>query len=225
MHIEPGVVTGAKIVLSYATAAGAGAIGLKMAWDAIKEKGLVSLAMRTVAAAVMVFSFFQLLPHYPVGVSEVHFILGSTLFLVFGAAPAALGLAIGLAIQSFFLAPFDIPQFGMNLTTLLVPLFGLKMIADRIIPASTRYVDLSYKQTLVLSAAFQAGVVAWVGFWAFYGQGFGAENLVNVSTFGIAYMAVILIEPLADLAILFLAKTMDKGLPVALVTPRLFNAA
>jgi hypothetical protein len=32
-------------------------------------------------------------------VSEVHFILGSTLFLMFGAAPAAFGLAIGLLTQ------------------------------------------------------------------------------------------------------------------------------
>ena len=39
------------------------------------------------------------LPHFPVGVSEVHFILGSTLFLLFGAAPAAIGLALGLLIQ------------------------------------------------------------------------------------------------------------------------------
>ncbi|MGB0958921.1 MAG: energy-coupling factor ABC transporter permease [Halocynthiibacter sp.] len=225
MHIEPGVVTGAKIALSYATAAGAGVVGLKMAWDALKEKGLVSLAMRALAATVLVFTFFELLPHYPVGVSEVHFILGSTLFLVFGAAPAAIGLTLGLAIQSFILAPFDIPQFGMNMTTLLVPLFGLKMIADRIIPASTRYVDISYKQTLALSTAYQAGVVAWVGFWAFYGQGFGAENLANVVTFGGAYMLVVLIEPLADLAVLFIAKTLHKGVPAALVTPRLFSAA
>ena len=46
-----------------------------------------------------VLTFFQLLPHPPVGVSEVHLILGSTLFLVLGAGPAALGLALGLLLQ------------------------------------------------------------------------------------------------------------------------------
>ena len=40
------------------------------------------------------FSFFEVLPHAPVGVSEVHLILGSTLFLILGAAPAAIGLAL-----------------------------------------------------------------------------------------------------------------------------------
>jgi hypothetical protein len=32
-------------------------------------------------------------------------------------------------------------------------------------------------QALKLSTVYQAGVVAWVGFWAAYGQGFGAENI------------------------------------------------
>jgi hypothetical protein len=40
-----------------------------------------------------------------VGVSEVHFILGSTLFLMFGAGPAALGLAAGLLAQGLFWLP------------------------------------------------------------------------------------------------------------------------
>jgi ABC-type Co2+ transport system permease subunit len=40
-----------------------------------------------------------------VGVSEVHLILGTTLLLIFGAAPAAIGLAAGLLVQSLFFAP------------------------------------------------------------------------------------------------------------------------
>ncbi|PRC44272.1 cobalt transporter, partial [Mycobacterium sp. ITM-2017-0098] len=32
MHIEPGIVDGAKIALSYATASGAGAYALSVAW-------------------------------------------------------------------------------------------------------------------------------------------------------------------------------------------------
>ena len=58
------------------------------------------------------FVVFEILPHWPVGVSEVHLILGSTLFLVVGAAPAAIGLAAGLLFQGLFFAPFDLPQFG-----------------------------------------------------------------------------------------------------------------
>ncbi|WP_421852230.1 energy-coupling factor ABC transporter permease [Oricola sp.] len=207
MHIEAGVVDGAKIVLSYATAAASfGLIG-KMAFDTIRnDGGIVSLAARSVVTTALVFCFFEILPHYPVGVSEVHFILGSTLYLIFGAGPAAVGLALGLLVQGVFFAPFDLPQYGINVTTLIVPLFAMTLLARRIIPANTPYRDVKYLQALALSTSYQAGIVAWVAFWAFYGSGFGAGNLASVGSFGIAYMSVIILEPLVDLAVLAIAK-------------------
>jgi len=222
MHIEPGIIDGAKIALSYGTAAAAGTYGLKLAWEAVKERGIASLAARGLLATGAAFSFFQILPHFPVGVSEVHFILGSTLFLLLGAAPAAFGLALALLLQGMAFAPFDLPQYGANLTTLLVPLFAMAALARRIVAPGTAYVDLSYAQTLKLSTAFQGGVVAWVAFWAFYGQGFGAANVASVLSFGGAYMMVILIEPLIDLAVLAGAKTVRGLEKTGLVTPRLF---
>lgn len=224
MHIEPGIVTGAKLGLSVATSATAGVIGLKMTMDVIREKGLVSLVTRAALATLAVFVFFEVFPKYPVGVSEVHFILGSTLFLILGAAPAAIGLAAGLALQGLLFAPFDLPQYGMNITTLLVPLFGLKLLADRIIPQNTAYVDVTYTQSLALSAAYQGGIVAWVAFWAVYGQGFGADVMASISTFGFAYLSVLLIEPVVDVAVLAFAKTMAKHKDSGFVTSRLFNA-
>lgn len=223
MHIEPGLVDGAKIVLSYATAAAAGATALYHVTKATRESGIASVAVRSLIATVGVFVFFEVLPHFPVGVSEVHFILGSTLFLILGAGPAAIGLALGLLIQGLFFAPFDLPQYGMNLTTLLVPLFALHELAKRMIAPGTAYVDLEYKQVLALSTVYQGGVVAWVAFWAIYGAGFGAANLSAIGTFGVAYMAVLLIEPLADLAVLAGAKAL-KGKGSPLVTPRLYAA-
>lgn len=225
MHIEPGLVSGAKIVLSYATAAGAAGYSLKLALDTARQSGVASLALRTLATTALVFTFFEVLPHYPVGVSEVHFILGSTLFLIFGAAPAALGLALGLLIQGVFFAPFDLPQYGMNMTTLLLPLFAVQGLAKKIIAPDTPYVDLKYGQALALSTAYQGGVVAWVAFWAFYGQGFGAENLTSIVTFGGAYMLVVIVEPLADLAVLAAAKALNGLRGSAIVTPRLYNAS
>ena len=223
MHIEPGLVDGAKIVLSYATAAAAGATALYHVTKATRESGIASLAVRSLIATVGVFIFFEVLPHFPVGVSEVHFILGSTLFLILGAGPAAIGLAMGLLIQGMFFAPFDLPQYGMNLTTLLVPLFALHELAKRVIAPGTAYVDLEYKQVLALSTVYQGGVVAWVAFWAIYGAGFGAANLSAIGTFGVAYMLVVLIEPLADLAVLAGAKALKaKGSPF--VTQRLYAA-
>lgn len=209
MHIEPGLVDAGKIWLSYATAAGAGGYTLNLAWKTLKESGPLSLVSRSVATTVLVFCFFEVLPHYPVGVSEVHLILGSTLFLLFGAAPAAIGLAGGLLIQGLFFAPFDLPQYGMNVTTLLVPLFALSALARRVIAPNTPYVDLKYRQALALSTAYQAGIVAWVAFWALYGQGFSAENATAISTFGGAYMLVIIVEPLVDLGVLAIAKTLN----------------
>lgn len=220
MHIEPGVVTGAKLILSYATAATAGVFTLKMAYTAMRQQGLSSLVLRSLIATVLVFTFFEILPHYPVGVSEVHLILGSTLFLILGAAPAAIGLAMGLLVQGVFFAQFDLPQYGMNVTTLLVPLFGLQYLAKRLIAPGTAYVDLKYRQALALSTAYQGGIVGWVAFWALYGQGFA--EIGQVMTFGVAYMSVILLEPLIDLAVLGVAKRLHALKGTGWVTPRLF---
>ena len=224
MHIEPGLVDGTKIVLSYATAATAATVALRATVTSLGEKGLLSLALRSIIATIGVFIFFEVMPHFRVGVSEVHFILGSTLFLLLGAAPSAIGLALGLLVQGLFFSPTDLPQYGMNLTTLLVPLFALQALAKRVIAPETAYVDLKYSQVLALSATYQGGVVAWVAFWAFYGAGFGAANIAAVASFGAAYLAVVLIEPLADLGVLAAAKAGEAGRTSRLVTARLYNA-
>ncbi|SEN31212.1 Cobalt uptake substrate-specific transmembrane region [Gemmobacter aquatilis] len=225
MHIEPGLVIGAKLLLGAATATTAGLFTLKTALGAIRDQGLASLAARSALATAAVFSFFELLPHAPVGVSEVHLILGSTLFLLFGAAPTAIGLALGLLLQGLVFAPFDLPQYGMNVTTLLVPLFGIAALAKRLIAPGTAYVNLRYGQALALSTAYQAGIVAWVAFWAFYGLGFSASTFASVGTFGAAYMLVVLIEPLVDLGVLAVAKSARGLAGSGLVTPRLHSAA
>ena len=226
MHIEPGVVSGAKLALSYATAAASAGLLAKMAYDTIRrDGGIAALLGRSVVATLAVFIFFEVLPHYPVGVSEVHFILGATLYLVLGAGPAAIGLAGGLLLQGVLFAPADLPQYAMNVTTLVVPLFLVSHLAKRIIPEGTAYVDVSYGQALALSTAYQGGVVAWVAFWALYGHGLGAETLSAVGTFGAAYMTVIILEPLADLAILAIAKRAAGKSATAIMPTRLYNAA
>jgi ABC-type Co2+ transport system permease subunit len=225
MHIEPGIVDGTKIVLSYATAAAAAGYATKLAVASLREKGVVSLAARTATTTALVFSFFEVLPHFSVGVSEVHFIFGSTLFLIFGAAPAAIGLALGLLLQGLFFVPADLPQYGMNVTTLLVPLFAINALATRIIARDTAYVDLKYRQALSLSSAYQAGIVAWVAFWALYGRGLGADNLASIATFAGSYALVIVVEPLVDLAALALAKSLHGLSDGLLVTARLHHPA
>ena len=225
MHIEPGLVDTTKIFLSYATGGAALLYSSKLALDMVKKEGPVALLLRSLFTTALVFAFFEMFPHHPVGVSEVHLILGTTLLLLFGAAPAAIGLAGGLLIQSLFFAPPDLPQYGMNVTTLLVPLFATAALAKRIVPDSMAYVDMSYAQTFKLSLAYQGGIVVWVGFWAIYGNGLGAANLESIATFGAAYMSVVLLEPLVDLGVLAAAKALRRLEGSAALERRLHCAA
>ena len=225
MHIEPGVVDGAKLVLAYGTAAASAGYATKLIRDDLKTHAAASLGLRALMASVGVFVFFEIMPHFPVGVSEVHFILATTLFLLLGSAAAAVGLAIGLAVQGFFFAPTDLPMYFVNITTLLVPLFVIDGLARRVIPRNKAYVDLNYSEVLKLSMAYQGGIVAWVAFWAVYGQGFGAENLSAVASFGAAYMLVVLIEPVVDLAALAAAKGWRSSSDRGVFVGRLHQAA
>ncbi len=211
MHIEAGVVQGAKILLSYGTAITVMGVGAKLTYDNIKENGLFSLLLKAVFSTVLVFMFFEVFPHYPIGISEVHLILGTTLLLVFGVAPAMIGLSLGLLLQGITVAQFDLPQYGINVTTLLASMLLLNYATQNIIPKGTAYKDISYVQMLKMSAIWEGAIVSWVAFWAFYGQGFGIENMSAVFSFGSAYMLVVLLEPLIDMAVLALVKAFYKN--------------
>lgn len=194
----------------------------KLALDSVRSNGgVAALALRSLLTTALVFCFFEVFPHHPVGVSEVHLILGSTLLLLFGAGAAV----IGLLLQGLLFAQFDLRQYGMNVTTLLIPLWGISLLAKRIVAPGTVYVDLSYKQALALSTAYQGGIVAWGAFWAFYDHGFSSENLAAVGGFGLAYMSVILIEPLIDLGVLAGAKALSRFSRGPLFNVRLRQAA
>ncbi len=223
--MEPEIVQGTKIVLSYGTAAVSFGIASKIALENIQKSGVLAMAVKSIITTFLVLMFFEVFPHQPVGVSEVHLILGSTLFLIFGAAPATLGLAFGLLIQGLLFAPFDLPQYGMNVTTLLMPLFAMSYLAKKIIPENIAYKDIKYTDALKLSVIFQGGIVTWVAFWALYGQGFGIENLTSVFSFGAAYMSVVILEPLIDLAVLAGAKALNSLQNSSFVENRLYNTA
>jgi cytochrome bd-type quinol oxidase subunit 2 len=149
--------------------------------------------------------------------------LGTTIFLIFGIAPAMVGLAIGLLVQGLFFAQFDLPQYGINVTTLLASMLILHTAAKKIIPKKTAYKDISYTQMLKMSIVWEGAVVSWVAFWAFYGQGFGVENIQNILSFGSAYMLVVIIEPLIDLAVLSAVKAFDSNKCNILFEKRLNN--
>ena len=210
MHIEAGVVEGGKMLLSYATGTAVLLAAIKLAWDHINKSGLLSLLLKTVISITLVFTFFEIFPHHPIGISEVHLILGTTLLLLFGLAPAMLGLAFGLLLQGITVAHFDLPQYGINVTTLLASMLMLHIATKKIIPQKMAYKDITYTQMFKMSVVWEGAIISWVAFWAFYGQGFTIENIQNVSTFASAYLLVIILEPLIDLVILSIIKAYYK---------------
>ena len=211
MHIESGIVDGTKMLLSYGTTAVVLGVSAKLAIENIRENNFLSFILKSIISTIIVFFCFEVLPHQAVGVSEVHLILGTTIFLIFGIAPAIIGLAVGLLVQGMFFAQFDLPQYGINVTTLLASMLLLQVVSKNIIPAGMAYKDISYAQMLKMSALWQGSIVTWVAFWALYGQGFSTENIMSVSSFSIAYMGVVLIEPIVDLAILAALKASNKN--------------
>ena len=228
MHMKPGIVDGTKIVLCYATDTACTLDAGRLCLTHIRQERAVSPLLRSAIAAALVFVLFEVFPHMPVDVTEVHLIFGSSLFLILSAVPTAIGLAAGLVGQSLFFEPQDLLQYGMNVTTLLAALFAMQAVAMRVPAANIPYVDLGYSHVLKMSVVFQGGIVAWVAFWTIFGRGFGAVNRQGVGSFGLACMTVVLLEPLIDLAVLAGAKSLRglRGLRgAALVTPRLHRAA
>lgn len=210
MHISPGVVEGGKLALGYVAGAGSLALAAKMAYDTIKsDGGLGALLTRSIPTTLLVLAFFQLLPHYRAGVSEVHFIFGPILYLIFGGGPAAIGLALGLLIQSVAFVPADLPQYFMNVTTLIVPLFVVSWLVRTIVPSHAPYVRLKLWQAFAASIAYQGGIILIVALWVLYGRGFGSENLAQIGSFAVNYLVVVIVEPLVSIAVLALAKIVD----------------
>jgi hypothetical protein len=221
MHIEPGAVDGAKMLLSVGTAAVSAGLALKLVADELRGRPLPAFLARTVLATVGTLLCFEVLPHFVAGVSEVHLILGTTLLLLLGGGAAALGLACGLLLQGLLFAPTDLPMLTVNLTTLLCPLLLVAGLARRAIRKP--YVELGYGEVLKLSAVFQGGIVAWVAFWVLYGQGLSA--LDELLSFAGAYSVVLLVEPLVDLAALAAARALHRHKDSGLLAHRLHHAA
>lgn len=223
MHIEPGLVDGARMALSWGTAAAAAGWSVRLIAQDLRLHDPVSFALRAVLATAATLVCYEVLPHFSAGVSEVHLIFGTMILLLLGAGPAAVGLAGGLAVQGLLFAPYDLPMYTVNVTTLLFPLFAIHHLAGRIVPARKPYVDLSYAEVLKLSAVYQGGIIAWVAFWVFYGQGLAIWP--EVAAFATAYLLVIVLEPVVDLGALALAKALRRHKDSGLFVSRLHHPA
>jgi hypothetical protein len=225
MHVEPGIVDGTKMVIGYATAAGVVSLTTLSLFKEVLKGQIGRMLVASLVASLLTFLSFEVLPHPTVGISEVHLILGSSMLLLLGVVPTAIGMMAGLALQSFVFSPSDLPQFGMNVTTLLASLFATAFIAKRFISSQSRYVDLSYKDVVKLSLLFQGSIVSWVSFWVILGQGTSVSMLQSIGAFGLVYLAVIAIEVVLNIALLgFLRASKGQALKLSL-NPRLFEQA
>lgn len=213
------------MVIGYATAAGVVSLTTLSLFKEVLKGQIGRVLGASLVVTLLTFLSFEVLLHPTVGVSEVHLILGSSMLLLLGVVPTAIGMMAGLALQGFVVSPSDLPQFGMNVTTLLASFFATAFIAKRFIPSRYRYVDLSYKDVVKLSLLFQGSIVTWVSFWVILGQGASVSTLQSIGAFGLAYLAVIAIEVVLNIALLgFLRASKSQALKLSL-NPRLFDQA
>ena len=101
MHIEVGIIDPARLALANAAALSLVATQL----PAVVRNPLV--VPKAILAAVG-FSAMMQIWHLPVGPSELHLIGATTIYMLFGFAPAMLGLALGLLLQAFLFEPGDV---------------------------------------------------------------------------------------------------------------------
>ena len=186
MHIEPGILSSAKIAFANVAAVGM----LAACAPALVKRP--ALLLRTALAALF-FSIFMHVFHMPVGASELHFVGAMPIYLLLGFVPTLFGFAFGLLLQGLLFDPQDLAHLAVNSLSLMVPLaavhYGLgKRLAN----------------IVTLDFAFYAGVTLMVGFWL--SMGTEPTPLANWATFAASYLALVLVEPLVTLAIVRAAR-------------------
>ena len=120
MHIEPGILSSAKIAAANLAAASLLAV---QAPQLIKKPQLI---LRTLLAALF-FSVFMQSFHMPAGASELHFIGAMPIYLTLGFVPTLLGFGLGLLLQGVIFEPADLLHLGVNVLSLAVPLVALHL--------------------------------------------------------------------------------------------------
>jgi len=191
MHIEPGILSPAKIAFANVTA-----VAVLGAYLPALMKRLPQL-WRTAMATVF-FSLFMQAFHMQVGPSELHFIGAMPIYLAFGFLPTLFGFALGLLMQGLLFEPQDLVHLGVNLLSLAVPLIALHHAWGR------RLATVNVKTILKLDAAYYAGVTLMVGFWL--GMGEVATPFADWLRFASSYLAIVAFEPLATVGVLWLIR-------------------
>lgn len=200
MHIEPGFVAPAKVIIANAAAIGALAYYAK---DQIKQPANI---IRTGLAALF-FSLFMQSFHMPVGPSELHFVGAIAMYLTLGFIPTLFGFALGLLLQGVLFDAHDLPHLAVNSLSLIVPLIAVHYTLGKKLLAQGS--DVRWSEIIKIDAAYYAGVTTMVGFWLMIGE--VATPFSAWAAFAASYLAIVACEPVFTYAtIKLLSKHSDK---------------
>jgi len=213
MHIEPGFVAPAKVVIANAGAIGVFAWGCK---EQIKEfLGQPWIPLKSLLAAG-VFSLFMQSFHMPVGPSELHFVGAMAMYLTLGFTPTLIGFGVGLLFQGLVFNPGDIYHLGVNSLSLMLPLIAVHFASGRRFFDKSISDRLSWAKIVKLDAMYYTGVVAMVGFWLMIGD--VATPFTAWVSFAASYLAVVALEPIVTYLAVKGLKSMEDHSIVARLT-------
>lgn len=190
MHIEPGFVAPAKVMLANTAAVGLVAWGAKEQLKTLLREPWAPL--KTIAAALF-FSLFMESFHAPVGPSELHFVGAMAIYLTLGFIPTLLGFALGLLMQGLVFEPADLVHLGVNSLSLIVPLVAVHRVAGARLFDRELGERVSLARILKLDAMYYAGVTGMVGFWLMIGE--VATPFTAWASFALSYLALVALEP------------------------------
>jgi len=197
MHIEPGYIAQAKLMLANTSALGVLAYYAK---DLIARPTDV---LRTLLAALF-FSLFMQGFHLNVGPSELHFVGAMAIYLTLGFIPTLFGFALGLLLQGLVFEPTDLVHLAVNSLSLIVPLIAVHYTLGHKLRDATSGSRVNWLNIVKLDALYYAGVTAMVGFWLLVGE--VATPFAAWAAFASSYLALVVVEPLFTYSLVKLLK-------------------
>lgn len=208
MHIEPGFVQPAKIVMANA---GAATVLVWAAKEQIKDWAKAPWTFVKTGLAAVAFTVFMQSFSAPVGPSELHFTGAMVMYLTLGFWPALMGFALGLLVQGLVFSPWDLMHLGVNALSLMLPLIAVHFTLGKALFDENAKRRLNFATMVKLDAMYYAGVTSMVGFWLLVG---GAQTAFTAwLTFAASYLVIVAAEPLLTFAVVGgLKKIQDKRL-------------
>jgi cobalt/nickel transport system permease protein len=195
MHIEPGFIAQAKVMLANVSAIGLLGYYVK---DLIRQPADI---IRTLLAALF-FSLFMQSFHVSVGPSELHFVGAMAMYLTLGFLPTLLGFTAGLLLQGLLFDPMDLPHLAVNSLSLMLPLIAVHYTVGRKLRNAGGRVG--WAAILKLDAMYYGGVTTMVGFWLLIAD--VPTPFAAWAAFAGSYLTIVAVEPLVTYSAVRLLK-------------------